>query len=133
MTTRRTANVVDNFLPTLVDRAEALHAKLTQGCTKEYAEVELNKLNAFWIQLQNMATQHGVWLGNYDEWVGRLESAFVQIHKYLQSMAQRQDYWRAFLSRLVRVANAVLGFLHLPKINTRLLSAVEQLMLPPAW
>lgn len=133
MATQRSANVVDNFLPILVERAEALQAKLTRGCTKEYAEAELNKLNAFWIQLQGMATQHGVWLGNYDGSVGRLEIALVQTKNYLQSMVERQDYWRAFLGRLVRVANAVLGFFHLPKINTRLLSAVEQLLLPPAW
>lgn len=123
--------ILDHHLPSLVSRAERLQNNLDTGCTKEYAEVELNKLHAYWKQLQELATQQRVWLGDYDPLISRLELALTLSRNRLEALVNKLPAWLSFLKRLVQVTNVVLAFFRLPRINTRLLTAAEQLLLPP--
>ena len=127
-------NILDHHLPGLVKRAEALEAALTNGWATDKAvvEVELNRLNAYWTQLQVLATQQGVWLGGYDELVERLLFALVRSRQCIERMAASRGFWRSLLTRVVQIANVVFAFFRLGEIGKSLLGKSDAPRLPPS-
>lgn len=119
-------NILDHHLPKLIRRAEKLEADLEQGLSIVEADSDLNSLNAYWVQISDLAIIQQVILLDYEFWITRLERSIARSRARLIQQANRRSFW----NRLIDFARTVLNFLGL-RSASRLLGTVQQLALPP--
>lgn len=120
-------NVLDHHLSPLIQRAEALEAEVAAGLSTVEGESELNKLNAYWTQIRDLAVGQQVVLLNYDTGITQLERSLVRCRARLGEQVNQRSFW----SRFVDFARAVLDFLGF-RSASRLLGAAQRLALPAA-
>lgn len=119
-------NVLDHHLPKLIHRAEKLETDLAQGLSALEADSDMNTLNAYWVQIRDLAIAQQVILIEYESWITRLQRSIARSRARLAEQANRRSFW----SRLIDFARAVLDFLGFRPAG-RLLGAAQRLALPP--
>ncbi len=118
-------NILEHHLPKLIQRAERLEVDLAQGLSMLEANSDLNSLNAYWVQISDLALKQQVILLDYELWITRLERSIARSRAHLMEQGNHRSFW----SRLLDFSRAVLNFLGF-RSASRLLGAAQQFALP---
>ena len=118
-------NVLDHHLPKLIQRAEKLETDLAKGLSAVEADSDMNTLNAYWVQIRDLAIGQQVILLKYESWITRLERSIARSRARLTEQGNQRSFW----SRLIDFSRAVLDFLGFRSAG-RLLGAAQRLALP---